>query len=217
MVRSALMAVARSAWKASSAGVTVGDALSRYAMYKAIEAEPGARIAEGPVLSISHSLNLARRLSAPGVDFVEANYPNQKINALQFDDNTFSAVVSDQVLEHVECTPTDAIDEVWRVLKPGGLSIHTTCFLIPYHGADRIDDLENGDFWRFTPSGLARLHKRYSEVIAANGAGHPLEPLFGYLGLGWMKVPEARWHPLNRLAMMNRRSYASTVWVIARK
>lgn len=211
------MAMARSTWQASTAGMTVGDHLSRYAMYKAIEAEPRARIGEGPVLSISHSLDLAHRLSTPGIEFVEANYPHQKINELSFNDNTFSAVVSDQVLEHVECTPTEAINEVWRVLKPGGLSIHTTCFLIPYHGSDAIDDLDNGDFWRFTPSGLARLHKRYSRIIAADGTGHPLESVFGFLGLTWMKVPEARWHPLHKLAMLNRKSYASTVWIIAQK
>jgi hypothetical protein len=75
--------------------MTTGGPLARYAMYKAIEAEPRARITEGPVLSVSHSLDLVRRLSAPGVPVVEANYPEQKINELQFGENTFAAVVSD--------------------------------------------------------------------------------------------------------------------------
>jgi hypothetical protein len=101
--------------------------------------------------------------------------------------------------------------------EAGGLAIHTTCFLIPYHGSDRFDDLDNGDFWRFTPSGLARLHKRYSNIIVADGAGHPVHVLFGYLGLNWAGVPEAPWHPLHKLAMLNRKSYATMVWVIAQK
>src|SRR5262245_12679599 len=119
-MRSILISAARSAWKASVFGMTLGDSVSSYGMYKAIEAEPRARILEGPVLSISHSLELARRLSAPGVEFIEANYPTQKINNLSFPNNFFSAAISDQVFEHIECTPTEAVDEVWRVLKPGG-------------------------------------------------------------------------------------------------
>jgi hypothetical protein len=121
------------------------------------------------------------------------------------------------VLEHIECTPDAAVNEVHRVLRSGGLAVHTTCFLIPYHGSADVTDLENGDFWRFTPSGLRRLHKRYSEVIAASGWGNALMPVLGALGLLHMPVPEVAWHPLNRLARLDRKSYAYTVWVIARK
>jgi SAM-dependent methyltransferase len=186
-------------------------------MYKALEGNPGAQIRTGPILSISHSTGLCRRLSASGLEIIEANYPESQIDKLGFDDNTFSAVVSDQVFEHVECLPSQAVSEVYRVLKPGGLAIHTTCFLTPEHGSGRMDDVENGDFWRFTPSGLARLHKGYSEIIAADGWGNPLMPILGGLGLLRMGVPEARWHPLNKLARMNRKSYAFVVWVVARK
>ena len=35
--------------------------------------------------------------------------------------------------------------------------------------------------------------------------------------LGLLEVPEASWHPLNRLVRLNRKSYAHMVWVIARK
>lgn len=186
-------------------------------MYKALEAEPRAHIARGPVLSVSHSVSLVERLGEPGLEIVEANYPTHKINQLGFPDNTFEAVVSDQVLEHIECSPTDAVREVLRVLKPGGLAIHTTCFMTPYHGSGRQDDIENGDFWRFTPSGLARLHADYSEIITADGWGNTLMPLLGGLGLVRMPVPEASWHPFNKLARMNRASYAFVVWVVARK
>jgi 2-polyprenyl-3-methyl-5-hydroxy-6-metoxy-1,4-benzoquinol methylase len=44
-------------------------------------------------------------------------------------------VVSDQVLEHVVGDPQTAIDETLRVLRPGGIVIHTTCFMNPIHGA----------------------------------------------------------------------------------
>ena len=217
MMRKLLAAAATTTWRASTLGMKTGDALSRYGMYKAIEAEPRTRITAGPVLSISHSNDLCKRLGASAQDIVEANYPEQKINQLGFAADSFAAVCSDQVFEHIECTPTEAVEEVWRVLKPGGLAIHTTCFLTPYHGSPDYSDIRNGDFWRFTPSGLARLHTRYSEVIVADGWGHPIEALVGFLGLTHMRVPEARWHPLNRLARLNRKSYASLVWVVARK
>ena len=77
-------------------------------------------------------------------------------------------------------------------------------------------DLDNGDFWRFTPSGLARLHKHYSQIISVGGWGNTMVPLINGLGLTWMPVPEAKWHPLNFLARTNRGSYAHVVWVIAR-
>jgi len=169
------------------------------------------------VLAISHSRKLCSVLGIPGNSITEANYPEHSIENLCFASESFSAVVSDQVLEHVPCSPCQAVNEVYRVLRPGGLAVHTTCFLTPYHGSNVFADAENGDFWRFTPSGLARLHKDYSEIIAADGWGNPLMPLLGGLGLTQMPVPEVSWHPLNRLARINRRSYAFAVWIIAAK
>jgi SAM-dependent methyltransferase len=216
-MRSVIGGFSRGAWRLTTFGMKTADHLVRYSMYKALESEPRVHIAKGPVLSISHSTELARRLGAPENEIVEANYPDNKIDQLNFADNTFEAVVSDQVFEHIECSPADAVQEVYRVLKPGGLAIHTTCFLTPYHGSGVLKDIANGDFWRFTPSGLARLHKDYNEIIVADGWGNALMPLLGGLGLIHMPVPEARWHPLNKLARMNRSSYAYVVWVVARK
>jgi SAM-dependent methyltransferase len=191
--------------------------MDRYSMYRSLRLEFGDRDLGDRVLSISHSRKLCGLLGAQETAIVDANYPAQSINNLKFQSESFSAVVSDQVLEHIECTPDEAINEVHRVLRPGGFAIHTTCFLTPYHGSDDFTDLHNGDFWRFTPSGLRRLHKRYSEVIAAKGWGNTLMPLLGGLGLIKMSVPEISWHPLNKLARLDRKSYGYTVWVVAKK
>jgi SAM-dependent methyltransferase len=186
-------------------------------MYRNLRLEFGDRDLGDRILSISHSKKLCSILGARDNAIVEANYPDCSISNLPFPAHSLSAVVSDQVLEHMECTPDAAVNEVHRVLRPGGLAVHTTCFLTPCHGSGDATDLENGDFWRFTPSGLRRLHKRYSEVIAARGWGNALMPVLGALGLLHMPVPEVAWHPLNRLARLDRKSYAYTVWVIARK
>jgi SAM-dependent methyltransferase len=217
MIRHIFGRAAQTVWKASCIGCPLGEPLVRYSMYRNLRSEFGDRDLGDRVLSISHSKKLCGLLGAQETAIVEANYPEQSINDLNFRSQSFSAVVSDQVLEHVECTPDEAVNEVHRVLKPGGLAIHTTCFLTPYHGSSDFTDLHNGDFWRFTPSGLRRLHKRYSEVIAANGWGNPLMPLLGGLGLLNMSVPEISWHPLNKLARLDRTSYGYTVWVMAKK
>jgi ubiquinone/menaquinone biosynthesis C-methylase UbiE len=121
-------------------------------MYRKLRSEFGDRDLGDRVLSISYSRMLCGLLGAHEKAIVQANYPEQSINHLNFSSESFSAVFSDQVLEHIECTPEEAVNEVHRVLRPGGLAIHTTCFLIPYHGSGDFEDLNNGDFWRFTPN-----------------------------------------------------------------
>jgi hypothetical protein len=77
-------------------------------------------------------------------------------------------VVSDQVLEHIACAPEQAVAEVFRVLRPGGFAVHTTAFMMGYPGAADFSDLDNGDFWRFSPSGLMRRKRvgNLSELLS---------------------------------------------------
>ncbi len=216
-MRKFIRACASSALDLTCIGLARGWPLMRYSMYRSLQEDLRGVDLGHDVLAISHSAPLGELLGVGRPHIVEANYPEQAIDALSYPDNSFSAVVSDQVLEHVSCTPSQAVDEVHRVLRPGGIAIHTTCFMTPYHGADDHTDLSNGDFWRFTPSGLARLHMGYSQVLAAKGWGNPLLPILGGLGLLRARVPEARWHPFNMIARANRPSYAATVWVVAQK
>ncbi len=217
MVRETVGSIMRALWRASCVGLPTGAPIQRYGMYQKLKLQFQEQNLGNRVLSISHSNPLCHLLGAENDDITEANYPEHAINQLRFEAELFSAVVSDQVFEHIECTPTEAVEEVHRVLRPGGLAIHTTCFMTPYHGPSDFSDLANGDFWRFTPSGLSRLHKDYSEVIAADGWGNVFMPLITGLGLGHIPVPDVSWHPLNKLARANRASYPYAVWVIARK
>ncbi len=216
MMRRLVSAASRAVWAASSVGMRKGDTFSRFSMYRELRKLVRPEDLGDRVLSVSHSTGLVGKLGGDPHAAVEANYPEQQIDRLSFEDDSFSAVVSDQVLEHIECTPTEAVDEVWRVLRPGGLAVHTTCFFTPYHGPSDFDDLANGDFWRFTPSGLRLLHKRYARAVAG-GWGNAAVSLVSGAGCWNMPVPEASWHPLHKIATMNRPSYASVIWVIARK
>jgi SAM-dependent methyltransferase len=70
---------------------------------------------------------------------------------LPMGNNSFDVVVCSEVLEHI-INPTQAVFEMHRVLKSGGILLLTTRFLFPVHDAP-------GDFWRFTPYGLREMFK----------------------------------------------------------
>jgi ubiquinone/menaquinone biosynthesis C-methylase UbiE len=142
----------------SMKGLARGPHITRLFMYRHLAQSRQAPKSTVKVLSISHSDRLCDVLGLDRQSRVEANYPAVSMLSLPYPDSSFDYVVSDQVLEHVEGDPQQAIDETLRVLRPGGLAIHATCFINPIHGAP-------GDFWRFTPAALRLLCRRFSTII----------------------------------------------------
>jgi SAM-dependent methyltransferase len=210
MLRRLLTGTAQAVSNLSTLGLKKEFPFVRHAMYNRIrDLFRTVQPKTGAVLSISYSKHLCDIMGLENVRITEANYPEVSVLNLPFPDNTFDWVLSDQVFEHIEGDPQVAINESLRILKPGGIMVHTTCFLIPYHGP--------GDFWRYTPEGLAYLCRNASKVLASDGWGHPLVCLFTYLGFTWTLVPVARWHPLNWFARLHRPSYDYMVWVAAQK
>jgi len=94
----------------------------------------------------------------PGVDQVRDVY------ATGLADGSAGVVVIAEILEHLE-RPRAALREIARILKPGGLVIATTLFRFPIHEYP-------GDFFRFTPPGLASV---LGEVGPAATEHDPLE------------------------------------------
>jgi SAM-dependent methyltransferase len=76
--------------------------------------------------------------------------------ALGIRDASFDIVLCTEVLEHLP-EPQRAIDEMFRVLVPGGQLLLTTRFLFPIHDAPH-------DYFRFTKYGLRHLLRRF-EII----------------------------------------------------
>jgi len=76
--------------------------------------------------------------------------------ALGIRDASFDVVLCTEVLEHLP-EPQRAIDEMYRVLAPGGQLLLTTRFLFPIHDAPH-------DYFRFTKYGLRHLLRRF-EII----------------------------------------------------
>ena len=203
----------KAAVEASLEGAEASDyGLTRYAAYMALTGRLAAH--DGLTrrcLSISGSRRLARILGFRAAKLVEAAYPEHTMLALNFADATFDACVSDQVLEHVEGNPFDAVRETFRVVKPGGFVVHATCLLNPVHR-------EPGDFWRFTPDALALLCRSAGgEVLEAGSWGNRQALALTQVGIRSAKVPLDENHPLHRIATANDPTWPIHTWVVARK
>jgi ubiquinone/menaquinone biosynthesis C-methylase UbiE len=206
-----LLELQRRFWRATMLGMPRGPHLTRYAMYRRL-AEVGRTLQPnlGRALCISHSTNMLELMSLKASEIVEANYPEVSMTNLPYTESQFDFVFSDQVLEHIEGDPFEAIEETRRVLKKGGLAIHTTVFAYPVHAVP-------GDYWRFTPDALRLLCARFSEIVECGAWGNFESWLWARRGMQFEPVPHATWHPLHKAATRNDPKWPMVTWIIARK
>lgn len=69
-------------------------------------------------------------------------------------------------MEHVE-NPFKAVEELYRVLKPGGKVLVSIPFIWPYHAASRYKD-----YWRFSEDGLRVLFNKFSKIEIVKAGGY---------------------------------------------
>ncbi|HUC05967.1 MAG TPA: class I SAM-dependent methyltransferase [Acidimicrobiales bacterium] len=119
----------------------------------------------------------------PRVDRIE------DIHNLSFEDGSVGALLAFDTLEHV-ANPTRAMEEVFRVLRPGGVALITSVMFFPIHA-------HPWDYWRFTPEGFDLLLQPFeSRLVLAMGWELMPETVFGvgikgpYPGLGEDTLPE---------------------------
>ncbi len=74
--------------------------------------------------------------------------------------NRYDYVVCTEVLEHTR-QPFDAVSNIYKMLKPGGLAFITTPFNLRIHGP-------LPDCWRFTEHGLRELFKDF-DILELSG------------------------------------------------
>ena len=106
-------------------------------------------------------------------DLIKIIYTDIDVNAdvdlfcdghdLPFTDNTFDAVVTTAVLEHV-LYPEKVVSEIFRVLKPGGKLYSELPFMQQVHEGAY-------DFTRYTLSGHRRLLNGFAEIESGMVAG----------------------------------------------
>ncbi len=125
----------------------------------------------------------------PGVIACEVvDYPSTDLRAvnqnLPIQDNSFGAVLSLNVLEHVE-DPFRCARELIRVLKPGGRLYCVVPFLQPLHGYP-------DHYFNMTKSGLARLFRGAGSVEShiVPPSGHPIWSLHWFLTSYLQSLPE---------------------------
>ena len=82
---------------------------------------------------------------------------------LPFKDDTFDAVISEAVLEHVH-SPNRVVSEIYRILKPDGYICVAVPFLQGYHASPH-------DYQRWTVPGIIQLCSAFSEIESGACAG----------------------------------------------
>lgn len=75
---------------------------------------------------------------------------------LPFKDNTFDAVISVAVFEHLR-DPFRSAKEIHRVLKPNGVLVFCASFMQPYHGFPH-------HYFNMTPAGARALFEDFMEI-----------------------------------------------------
>jgi len=101
-----------------------------------------------------------------GVDRIE------DIHRLTFADESVGTVICLETLEHV-ADPLRAVQELHRVLKPGGVLAISSLMFFPIHA-------HPWDYWRFTPEGFELLLEPFeSSLVLAQGWDLMPDGVFG--------------------------------------
>jgi SAM-dependent methyltransferase len=135
-----------------------------------VQVGPGGRVLDYGCADVPY-----RRLFPAGAEYVAADLPGNADatveiapdGTLPVPDGSFDAVVSTQVLEHVD-DPGLYLAECFRVLRPGGRMLLSTHGIMVYHP-------DPDDYWRWTCAGLRR---------AVGEAGFSVVRFEGIMGLG---------------------------------
>jgi SAM-dependent methyltransferase len=88
---------------------------------------------------------------------------------LPFKSESVDFIYNSAVLEHIQ-EPCVAVNEMLRVLKPGGKILTYAPFIVPTHAAPH-------DFFRWNENGLKQMFKSFTIVESGIGAG----PVSGFL------------------------------------
>lgn len=107
-------------------------------------------------------------------------------------DGSVDVVLCTQVIEHIP-EPVPVLNEILRVLRPGGTLILSVPAIYPQHGSP-------GDYWRYMPQGLAWLLRDFQKVDIQGEAG-TVGSLFLVLNM-YLYTFTGPWPWMRRLAQL---------------
>lgn len=126
---------------------------------------PGARVLDFGCATKPYVGLFPADVTVEGADLegnAAAEHVIEPSGRLLVDDESFDAVLSTQVLEHVEA-PATYLSEALRVLRPGGRMLLTTHGIMYVH-RDPVD------YWRWTSDGLSKVIREQGfETLAVDG------------------------------------------------
>ena len=163
-------------------------------------------------LSIDNNplLDAMIRTKWPRVEIDRVIWPEvDAMNLEKTQDNFYDLVYSHQVLEHIP-RPWKAAGEIVRVLRPGGLGIHTTCAFNPRHGAPHFKD-----YYRFLVDGLVELFE--GVTVLESGEWGNREAILYNVGIddGHGELGGRRFH--ESIGGRNDGRYPWHTWIVFKK
>src|SRR5688572_31623925 len=135
--------------------------------------EIGARAAEGQedIADLRSVFGAAEHIGCdiqegPGVDRIE------DVHHLTFADDSVGTIICLETLEHV-ADPLRAVEEMHRVLRPGGVLAISSLMFFPIHA-------HPWDYWRFTPEAFELLLEPFeTKLVVSQGWDLMPEGVFG--------------------------------------
>jgi len=166
---------------------------------------------KGKILGISGIKNFYPLIDMQNTKLTETEYPEVDMQNLPFNEETYDFVISDQVIEHLE-DPKKAIGESYRVLKKGGIAIHTTCLIIYLHPSPK-------DFWRFSSEALNFLCRDFSKILQCESWGNRIAIFFCFLSdrFRLLSIPDRKWSIRHLIANYNEKKYPIVTWIVVKK
>lgn len=109
------------------------------------------------------------------------------LHNIKWSSDYFDTVIASEVLGHLY-SPEKAINEIYRVLKPGGICILSTRFIYPYHPYPE-------DHYRFTWDSLSYLFKKFNKVEIYHH-GNSIQAVWELLNKGKLNIVLNIFNPL---------------------
>ena len=137
--------------------------------------------------------------------YQNTQYPDYDICKEPLARQQFDLVIAEQVFEHV-LRPDQAAVNIYQMLRPGGIFVISTPFLLKVHGAPF-------DLYRWTEDGMRQLLETAGFTVMKTASWGNLECLLADMkpGLDWTLYNPRR-HSLH-----NEPQFAIVVWAFAEK